>query len=293
MSTYIAVDWGSTHLRAWRVHQGECTDSIRLEAGITRLAGRHPRDILKSLIEGWQAQNTPVLMAGMVGSNAGWQSVPYLACPVMLDQLGSHLTRIEENIWIVPGVSLDEKPDLNVMRGEETQLSGAWQLAPSTLYVLPGTHCKWVQVEAGRLQHFKTVMTGEMHYALLNHTLIGHGLPEQKNDPEAFLSGLMRGLSDGDILPLLFEIRAGCVLERLPKASVSEHLSGLLIGAEIAQMRRVYGCLSQEQITLVGSSQLAERYQQAFSLCGITAKILAGDTAFLQGIRSLSHALHV
>jgi 2-dehydro-3-deoxygalactonokinase len=32
------------------------------------------------------------------------------------------------------------------MRGEETQLLGAWQLAPAECYVLPGTHCKWVQV---------------------------------------------------------------------------------------------------------------------------------------------------
>lgn len=28
---YIAIDWGSTHLRAWRVQQGKCTDTIRNE----------------------------------------------------------------------------------------------------------------------------------------------------------------------------------------------------------------------------------------------------------------------
>ncbi|XPE24955.1 2-dehydro-3-deoxygalactonokinase [Shigella sonnei] len=31
------------------------------------------------------------------------------------------------------------------MRGEETQLIGTRALAPSSLYVMPGTHCEWVQ----------------------------------------------------------------------------------------------------------------------------------------------------
>ncbi len=32
--------------------------------------------------------------------------------------------------------------DYDVMRGEETQLLGAWQLMPAECYVMPGTHCK-------------------------------------------------------------------------------------------------------------------------------------------------------
>ncbi len=288
---YIAFDWGSTHLRAWRFQQGQCIDSCKLEAGITRLAGRHPRDIFQAVTAGWQAQKVPVIMAGMVGSNAGWHSVPYLSCPLTLNQLARHLTRIEDLAWIVPGVSVDDKGGLNIMRGEETQLLGAWQLAPSSLYIMPGTHCKWVQVEQGRLQRFKTVIAGELHHLLLNHSLIGTGLPSQATDRQAFITGLERGLQDGDILPLLFEVRAAYILGRLAQEAVSERLSGLLIGAEVAQMRRVYGSLTGQRVTIVGSPQLAARYQSALALSGITAEIVAGDTAFQQGIRCIANEL--
>jgi 2-dehydro-3-deoxygalactonokinase len=41
-SRYIAIDWGSTNLRAW-LYQGErCLESRQSEAGVTRLNG-HPR----------------------------------------------------------------------------------------------------------------------------------------------------------------------------------------------------------------------------------------------------------
>ncbi len=69
------------------------------------------------------------------------------------------------------------------MRGEETQLIGARTLAPSSLYVMPGTHCKWVQADSQQINDFRTVMSGELHHLLLNHSLIGAGLPPQKTLP--------------------------------------------------------------------------------------------------------------
>ena len=39
-SRYIAIDWGSTNLRAW-LYQGEqCLESRQSEAGVTRVEGR-------------------------------------------------------------------------------------------------------------------------------------------------------------------------------------------------------------------------------------------------------------
>ena len=41
-SRYIAIDWGSTNLRAW-LYQGEqCLESRQSEAGVTRLNGKSP-----------------------------------------------------------------------------------------------------------------------------------------------------------------------------------------------------------------------------------------------------------
>lgn len=288
---YIAIDWGSTHLRAWRYQQGECIDSRQMEAGITRLAGRHPRELFNIVTENWQAQQLPVVMAGMVGSNAGWRHAPYLPCPVALNEAGRRLTRVEDIAWIVPGISLSDSDHPNIMRGEETQLTGAWQLAPSSLYIMPGTHCKWAQVEEGYLRHFRTLMTGELHHLLLNHSLIGKGLPPQCTDQETFAEGVLRALDDPNILPLLFETRAAWILNKLEQDKVSEWLSGLLIGTEVAQMRSVYGPLEGHKITLVGGEHLSTRYQAALKLIGIRTEILDGDSAFQSGIRSIVNEL--
>lgn len=288
-TNYIAIDWGSTHLRAWRYQHGVCTDSRQQEAGITRLAGRHPRDILTSITEGWERQ-VPIIMAGMVGSAQGWCNVPYLPCPLRLTDIASMLTRIEENVWIVPGVSV-AGDRCNIMRGEETQLLGAWQQVPASLYVMPGTHCKWARVEEGCLQRFSTVMTGELHHLLLKHSLIGQDLPLQITDQQIFIDALNQTLHGGDLLPRLFEVRAAYILGQQAREAVSEQLSGLLIGAEIAQMRRLYGQLEAHRVSIVASPQLGARYLTALNFLGVNADLLAGDVAFQQGIRSIVNDL--
>ena len=41
---------------------------------------------------------------------------------------------------------------------------------PAECYVLPGTHCKWVQVVNGAVRHFATAMTGELHHLLMTQS---------------------------------------------------------------------------------------------------------------------------
>ena len=181
-SRYIAIDWGSTNLRAWLYQGDHSLDSRQSEAGVTRLNGKSPAAVLAEVTTDWREENTPVVMAGMVGSNVGWKVAPYLSIPARFSSIGEQLTSVGDNIWIIPGLCVSHDDNHNVMRGEETQLIGARALAPSSLYVMPGTHCKWVQADSQQINDFRTVMTGELHHLLLNHSLIGAGTvlkPEQ------------------------------------------------------------------------------------------------------------------
>ena len=288
-SRYIAIDWGSTNLRAW-LYQGEqCLESRQSEAGVTRLNGKSPEAVLADVTQNWRDGATPVVMAGMVGSNVGWKVAPYLPVPAHFSAIGEQLTSVGDNIWIIPGLSVSRDDNHNVMRGEETQLLGARTLSPSSVYVMPGTHCKWVQADTEQIHDFRTVMTGELHHLLLNHSLVGAGLPEQETSPEAFTAGLERGLASPDVLPFLFEIRASHVLGTLPREQVSEFLSGLLIGAEVASMRDFVA--QGQAITIVAGSSLASRYEQALRRAGHDVSTVSGDTAFQAGIRSIAHAV--
>ena len=290
MKDYIAVDWGSTQLRGWLIRNGQCVETKQLPMGITRLNGRSPADVFAEHLAPWRgAQALPVLMAGMIGSDAGWQAVPYLDCPTAIDAPGRQLCAVAEGVWIIPGLKIEQDGDFNVMRGEETQLLGARTLSPSSVYVMPGTHCKWVQADAEQIHDFRTVMTGELHHLLLNHSLVGAGLPEQKSSPEAFAAGLARGIACPVVLPQLFEVRASHVLGDLPREQVSEFLSGLLIGAEVASMRDFIA--HEQAITIVAGASLTSRYEQAFRAVGLTVSTVPGDTAFQAGIRSIAHAV--
>lgn len=287
-SRYIAIDWGSTNLRAWLFQGAECLESRQSEAGVTRLNGKSPQAVLAEVTYGWRDEQTPVVMAGMVGSNVGWKVAPYLPVPAHFSSIGEQLTAVGDNVWIIPGLCVSRDDNHNVMRGEETQLLGARELSPSSVYVMPGTHCKWVRADAHQIHDFRTVMTGELHHLLLRHSLVGAGLPEQEPSPAAFTSGLERGLATPAILPQLFEVRAAHVLGNLPREQVSEFLSGLLIGAEVASMAERF---IDQQVTVVAGNALSSRYQQALDVIGRKTTVVSGDTAFQTGIRSIAHAV--
>ncbi|MFK8100635.1 2-dehydro-3-deoxygalactonokinase, partial [Klebsiella pneumoniae] len=167
------------------------------------------------------------------------------------------------------------------MRGEETQLLGAWQLMPAECYVMPGTHCKWVQVQNGVVRQFATAMTGELHHLLLNHSLLGQQLPAQLPDEAAFALGMEKGLNQPALLSGLFSARAARVLGALAATSVSDYLSGLLIGAEVATFSERYRA---SRVVLVGEHSLSVRYQQAMAARGLAVSRCSGEAAFLSGI---------
>ena len=288
-SRYIAIDWGSTNLRAWLCQGEQCLESRQSAAGVTRLNGKSPEAVLAEVTRNWRDSATPVVMAGLVGSNVGWKIAPYLPVPAHFSAIGEQLTSVGDNIWIIPGLCVSRNDNHNVMRGEETQLLGARTLSPSSVYVMPGTHCKWVQADAEQIHDFRTVMTGELHHLLLAHSLVGAGLPEQAPSAAAFSAGLARGIASPDVLPQLFEVRASHVLGNLPREQVSEFLSGLLIGAEVASMREFVG--REQAVTIVAGAALTSRYEQAFRAIGREVSTVSGDTAFQAGIRSIAHAV--
>lgn len=296
MKNYIGIDWGSTNLRAWLFKDDLCIDVIQSEKGVTRLQGESPELILKNIISQWSVTaDMPIIMAGMVGSNAGWLPVPYLHCPLDLMTIQHQLTRVTTTllnpVYIVPGVSIEDRRHCNVMRGEEVQLIGASQNNPGKFYVLPGTHSKWVEMDGSNMRHFSTMMTGELHHLLLNQSLVGIGTGKQQQSDAVFHQGLAVGLDDENIVRCLFEIRASHVLGRLEPCFVGEFLSGLLIGHEVVRMRKDYGITTGDRIQLVGNQNLSERYAKAMALTGLNYRLCDGDSMFKAGIGGIANAL--
>src|SRR5687767_11113186 len=142
---FIAVDWGTTNRRAWRLQPGGAVaGEMEDEKGILAVEAGGFHDSVGEIRA--RLGDLPMLMAGMIGSNRGWVEAPYVPCPAGLPEVARALAWPDEDIAIVPGASLDSGGRADVMRGEEVQLLGAvaaGMMPPDGLVCHPGTHNKW------------------------------------------------------------------------------------------------------------------------------------------------------
>jgi 2-dehydro-3-deoxygalactonokinase len=299
---FIAVDWGTTNLRAFLINQeGQVLDKRNNDRGMLELNVSEFEPVLSDLLKGWLISGLPIYMAGMVGSRGGWQEVPYQQCPIKLTNLSEHLhwltTTLPNPIAIVPGLQGIGIAGLqDVMRGEETQLLGALDWLKSQhrhemnpVFCLPGTHCKWVQVEEGSVAKFSTSITGEL-FAQLNHeSSLVKGLP--KSDvfrEDAFHKGVFASQQAGGILHHLFSARSRFICGELASNEVRDYLSGVVIGHDVND---VLSSLKTPKtpVIIIGSEELSKRYALALSTRGLSSEFLSANEATIRGLKSLAN----
>ncbi|WP_435169194.1 2-dehydro-3-deoxygalactonokinase [Falsirhodobacter sp. 1013] len=270
-ATLIALDWGTSSLRAWCLDaRGQVLDQRESPEGIM-----HVKDgfaaAFQRIIGPWRADHPdlPALACGMIGSAQGWKEAPYLSCPAGPEELAGAMVALPEHgLHIVPGVS--QRHPADVMRGEETQIAGALALHPTLRpgahLVMPGTHSKWVTIRDGRIQGFTTFMTGELFAVLKEHSILGRLAKTPGEDDAAFAQGL-DAAREGDLPSRLFSARSGVLLGDRPASSSLDYLSGLIIGAEIASAQ---GLLQPKDTpVLIGAPALVGRYRQALAAFGL------------------------
>lgn len=293
---WIAVDWGTSNLRAWAMGPDGPLAQASSDDGMGRLTREAFEPALIRLIEPWLPeqpvadQPMPVIACGMVGSRQGWQEAPYRAVPcVPLD--AGQVTRVVTldprlSVTIAPGIKQMSPAD--VMRGEETQIAGALALDPEFdgVLCLPGTHTKWVRISAGEVVSFQTFMTGEMFALLSQQSVLRHGMTGDGWDTAAFAQGLDDGLSRPErIAALLFSIRAEGLVAGLAPAAARARLSGLLIGTELAAAKPYW--LGQS-VSIIGTATLSAAYAQALASQGLDARTLPADDCTLAGLTALA-----
>jgi len=273
----ISVDWGTSSFRALlSSERGEVIDQVETDSGILKVApGEHER-VLFLAVGGWcERTGAPIVMSGMIGARQGWVEAPYATCPAGLLDVASAMVTIRTTalgpVSVVPGMSvIDSHGAPDVMRGEETQVFGALTAsgAKEGLFVLPGTHSKWARVEDGRILSFATYMTGEVFAVLKRHSILGQLMVEDGVLGEGFDEGVRSaaGLQrPGELLHAIFMTRTLGLFDHLSPAKLSDYLSGLLIGAEIAAAAR-----DIREATVIASANLTMRYCRAGALLGLT-----------------------
>lgn len=294
----LALDWGTSSLRAFLMGDGQVLETRQSPQGIQHLpqAGipgyqQALAQIAADWLHAWPA--LPIVACGMVGSAQGWKEAPYVPCPADIHTLVARGVTVASGlgpaILIAPGVLFDMPEALpDVMRGEEIQIAGALQLNPAwarrAWMLLPGTHSKWALIEDGLIVRFATYLTGELFAILKAHSILGRLMPAdapQAVDTQAFVLGVntARHSAPGDLSHQMFATRTLGLTGRLPPAALSDYLSGLLIGHELLSGLASVSGTATAPLIMIGAPPLCARYAHALSLMGYHAEALLDNTA--------------
>jgi 2-dehydro-3-deoxygalactonokinase len=291
-AAFIAGDWGTSRLRLYLCDaRGSVLARGEGEgAAVPDCAGR-----FAAAVAAWDKAHgiLPAVLGGMVGSTIGWKEVPYLNCPAKPQTIAGAALHVDAGgraVAILPGLSCTGRtgaPD--VMRGEETQILGAFRLHPDLargrrLFCLPGTHAKWVAVQSGAVMDFQTALSGELFELLRRHSVLARDGGEVDSDSPALTHGLdlVRANPDADLLHLLFSTRARVVTGQMAKNDAASYLLGLVLGKDIATALKLFG--RNGPVHLICTPQLAALYGRALNAYDVPFAAIAGDAAALAGL---------
>jgi len=298
--TLIAVDWGTSRLRAWLVDGGgNVLDQAESDEGIGAIAGGH-ETIFERVVGDWPT--VPAIMAGMVGSRQGWREAAYVPCPATVLSLAGGISRFTtargRPVAVVPGLVV-KRGDGNVLRGEETQIVGALgrESAFTGTCILPGTHSKWASIDKGVIVDFQSFISGELFELLARRSFLRHSVaePDSASDLSTapdFRLAVERTAKEGlPFLAALFSVRVRQLLADVKPENNLAYLSGLVIGGEIAAAMATRTLGHDTAIRIVGSKSLGRAYRAALAILGYDAETFDGDKMAVAGLLHLARAI--
>lgn len=278
-SYFISCDWGTSNFRLRLVDTGslQVLSEVKTDIGIKKrfqefkAQHRSEQDLffasyLKEQIgklDLVKHQDNIVVASGMLSSSIGMIELPYATMPITFTgaELKSKLIQLDEKLKmiLVSGV----RTDADVMRGEEVQAVGiSDQLGQHSrgILILPGTHSKHIYFADRRFEGFTTYMTGELFEILSKNSILATSLHQAEWDSsfqEVFLEGVKKGIANQQMASL-FSIRANSLIHNRSQFQNFYFLSGLLIGAELADLKE-----KSETVYLAATGANNELYKLA------------------------------
>lgn len=297
---YAAVDWGTTSFRLWIIGEdGSVLRERRSGEGMTTANKTGFHAILERHLAAVDAPgHLPAIICGMAGAKQGWVEAGYLDTPAALSDIAAHAAAVpdmDRDIRILPGLAQRDKGHPDVMRGEETQLLGAATELGSGAHLvcMPGTHSKWVRLDANTVGGFSTFMTGELFDVISKHSILSHSVADAhgfSGDHPAFIQAVAEARANPALATnLIFGARAGQLLHGSSATDAKALLSGTLIGLEIAGALETTETI--DSICLVASGSLGALYQAALEGLGLHPRIVDADTAVRAGLSSAAQAI--
>lgn len=292
-----------TH-RAWENHE---------EPAMTGRSSFYMRRLLHQIHKlshhaGADMRGIPLIISGMASSSLGLLDLPYAPLPFDIDGSGLVIEVIDgtdefpHDLYLISGVT--DRQD--VMRGEETQLIGVFELlgtgaqewrAESTL-IFPGTHSKHIYVKEGKITGFSTYVTGELFGLMSRKSILQESITVPGSDTipgpaeqEAFRKGVRLAQSAG-LIRTLFTVRTNLLFGLLGRQENYYFLSGLVIGAELRELTT----LPLNNLVLCSGHHTYDLYREGMEELGLSVHLVPAtimERAAVEGqIRIFQEIIH-
>jgi 2-dehydro-3-deoxygalactonokinase len=164
------------------------------------------------------------------------------------------------------------------------------------MVIMPGTHSKHLRINAGRIDDFRTFMTGELFEILATHSILRHSV---SHDPDSDLlstdelnSAFRGGVELAADLPLsaaLFRVRTRQLLNSQADTANRAFLSGILVGSELVYLKRPD--ISSYPLILCAAPPLANCYITALEALGIGGRATVVSGSDFQRLTALGQAV--
>ena len=256
MKRLIALDMGTTNTRAYLLDaNGNILKTAKLNIGAGQTAKSSSKEPVINAVKiciaklgNWE-NVAAVIASGMITSNLGLKEIPHLSAPVDIKTLSDNMVCesfpeiTDIPFFFIPGVknNTDNIEEMDMMRGEETESAALMETAESALFVLPGSHTKFVSVKNGKITSCLTTLTGELLSLITKETVaaqaVEHNFADIKYfDKEYLLKGCKAAEKYG-AARAVFGTRILRVLSDTNEKQAAWYLLGAVLQGDIAAIK--------------------------------------------------------
>jgi 2-dehydro-3-deoxygalactonokinase len=313
---YLAVDSGTTNSRVWLMNDRQVVEKKQIPVGVRNTAiDGHNRALLEGIRQAILELKTLVapnnvpqfaLAAGMITSNLGLVEVQHVQAPAGIEEISARIEKrtfgeLEDvPFYFVPGVrsgprqaDLSNVNDIDIIRGEETEIMGALQefgLRGPLLYIHLGSHTKLVKVDgANRISGGSSTLGGELNYAVRQETILRDSLPRAftLSIEEEFLEQGWSYCRKYGLFRTLYLVRIFDLNSNYSKESIASFFLGALMSEEFRCLEQLMAEEPASTVILSGLSQLHAAWQHFLKPQKWAVRSLTPDEteqAFLGGL---------
>ena len=293
----ILVDWGTTNLRAYlfNIKKNKVTKFYHSKYGITKIILKNDYlNILKKILKNFNVLiDTPIFLAGMVGSKNGLIEIPYTKTPASIKHLSQNIIfkkMRNMKLFFIPGLSCQNRKLFDVIRGEETIAIGAINIIKDKNFFVccPGTHSKWINIKNNQIKLFETYLTGDLFSSISKSTILSKSLTKsEKFSKKFFLLGLEE-IKKKSLSYMLFKVRTLNLFNQSNLTESKSFLSGLIIGEEIKNISKT---IKRDKVYLISEEKLLKFYLIALKFYKIKYGVVDYKKAFILGAKKLYEQL--